>query len=76
MICVVFNGKRGDRFLACGLVVFKHTCNFDVNKLSFLAGCTCVLLLNCRSFDLKNIKRIFAEVCNLYLKMRIYGRDI
>lgn len=59
--CVLFFMERG--VIGSWLVLFKHTCYFDVNKLSFFAGCTCILLLNYRSFDLKNIKRIFAEVC-------------
>ena len=59
-MCVVFYGKRGDKFLACGLVLFKHTCNFDVkNSCALLV----FLILNWRSVVLKNIKRIFAEVC-------------
>ena len=62
VMCVVFYGKRGDKFLACGPMLFKHTCNFDVNKL------LCIAVLNWRrSVVLKNVKKNFAEVCFEFL---------
>ena len=78
VMCVVFYGKRGDKFLACGPVLFKHTCNFDVKKLSCLA-CVFDTKLEkkcCFKKYQKDFRRSLFWIFNLYLKMRIYGRDI